>query len=179
MGHSKKGQGYIQNYFYVVEGSFANTKIGRASFGKQLERGGFFKENRKGQGVLGKTALLLPLSHGQNRGGGGAPAAPGRRPSGHSGGREEGKRERGARGFDSPSYFERRRPVEVARRRRAAVGSGLHSSGAVGEGSGRAVAGVVVVVVGDVGGPFIGRAEQGGGGKWLSVFTAKLAQGYP
>ena len=43
----KKGQGYIQNYFYVVEGLFANNKIGRASFGKELERGGAL--NRKGR----------------------------------------------------------------------------------------------------------------------------------
>ena len=61
MGYSEKGQGYIQNYFYVVEGSFANSKIGRASFGKELERGGFFKENRKGQGAKGKIPFLLPL----------------------------------------------------------------------------------------------------------------------
>ena len=47
MGYSEKGQGYIQNYFYVVEGSFANIKIGRASFGKELERGGVL--NRKGR----------------------------------------------------------------------------------------------------------------------------------
>ena len=31
---------------------------------------GFLEEKKEGQGVLGKTALLLPLSHGQNRGGG-------------------------------------------------------------------------------------------------------------
>ena len=64
--------------------------------------------------------------------------------------------------------------MEVARRRRAAAGSGLRSSGAVGEGSGRAVAGVVVVVVGDVGGPFIGRAEQGGGGSGCRCLPPSL-----
>ena len=40
MGYSENGQGYIQNYFYVVEGLFANRKVGRASVGKELERGG-------------------------------------------------------------------------------------------------------------------------------------------
>ena len=128
---------------------------------------------RKDRGFWAKPPSPSSTSGGRGRrpwdGGPGGLAAAG----------ERGKRERGARGFDSPSYFERRRPVEVARRWRAAAGSGLRSSGAVGEGSGRAVAGVVVVVVGDVGDPFIGRAEQGGGGKWLSVFTAKPAQGYP
>ena len=51
MGYSEKGQGYIQNYFYVVEGSFANSKIGRASFGKELERGGVLnRKQRRGGG---------------------------------------------------------------------------------------------------------------------------------
>ena len=40
MGHSEKGRGIFRIISYVVEGLFANRNVGRASFGKELERGG-------------------------------------------------------------------------------------------------------------------------------------------
>ena len=86
MGYSEKEQGYNQNYFYVVEGSFANSKIGRASFGKELERGGSLRKTGKGRGLRAKCPFFFLPATG-NRGG-----AQGRRRPWASGAREKGEK---------------------------------------------------------------------------------------
>ena len=73
--------------------------------GKRVIKGGGSLVNRGKAGVFGQKALLFPLPT-QNRGEGGAlgagvdPGALGMVAAG-----DEGKRERGLRGFDSPSYL--------------------------------------------------------------------------
>ena len=56
---------------------------------------------------------------------------------GHEGGREEGKRGREVRGFDSPLDLREGGPQGGAPRRRAAAGSGRCGGGAAGPGGGR------------------------------------------
>ena len=71
---------------------------------KDLKGKGFIKEKKERQGPKGKIAFLLPLPRDQNRGGGRgrrrrpAPASQGAAAAGR-----RGERERGSRGFDSPS----------------------------------------------------------------------------
>ena len=41
MGHSEKGRGIFRIISYVVEGLFANRKVGGVSFRKEHREGGF------------------------------------------------------------------------------------------------------------------------------------------
>ena len=65
---------------------------------KRVIKGGGSLVNRGKVGVFGQKALLLPLPM-QNRGEGGALGA------GVVAAGDEGKRDRGLKGFDSPSYL--------------------------------------------------------------------------
>ena len=101
----KRCRGLFKIKYIWWEGLFAKRKTGRAFLGKMVIKGGGSLVNRGKAGVFGQKALLLPLPT-QNRGEGGAlgagvdPGALGMVAAG-----DEGKRERGLRGFDSPSYL--------------------------------------------------------------------------
>ena len=118
----------------------------------------------EGEGPKGKTTLLPPLSRGQNRGGGRgrrrrpAPASQGAAAAGR-----RGERERGSRGFDSPSYLEPGWSVEAARLRRAASGSGTRGGGVGEQGGALVVAEVAVGRRSGAGGLFIGRMRRWSG----------------
>ena len=76
---------------------------------------GLLRKYKKGEGVLGINALLLPPSRDQNRGGVlWAPAALGRRPWSSAAASGRGKRSRAALGTDSPPQFQRRGPEMAA-----------------------------------------------------------------
>jgi len=102
---------------------------------------------------MGKIApfffLPFPSSTGTGEAQGGAapwaPALPGTAAAG-----ERGKTERETRGFDSPTYFERRWPVEARPRRSAGGGGAARGGGAGGLGRGHAVVEVVVELEGEV-----------------------------
>ena len=82
MGYSKKDRGIFKIISYVVEGLFANRKIGGVSFRKEHRERGFLIKKEEGQGLRAKTPFFL-LSPAQNKGGGGKGAGG----PGHGGGR--------------------------------------------------------------------------------------------
>jgi len=108
----------------------------------------------EGEGPKGKTTLLPPLSRGQNRGGGrGRRRRPAPASHGAAAARRRGERERGSRGFDSPSYLGLGWSREVGPRGPAAAALG----GVRGPGRRRAVVAWDVELEGDAKGRFIGQ----------------------
>ena len=62
MGHSEKGRGIFRIISYVVEGLFANRKVGGVSFRKKHRERGFLIEKEEGQGCFGKNATFFNLT---------------------------------------------------------------------------------------------------------------------
>ena len=115
---------------------------------------------------MGKLPFSF-LSPAQNRGGVGGAGGPGiRRP--RAAARKMGKRKRGARGSDSPTYPEQRWLVEMGQRGLAGGGRNGYGGGAARLGSGLAAAEGVVVGESCEGGLFIGevRRWRRGRGGW-------------
>ena len=106
------------------------------------ERGGAYGQNC--------PFLLPPVPFlDRNRGGVGRGGALGTTLPGTAAAGERGKTERETRGFDSPTYFERRWPVEACPRRPAGGGGAARGGGAGGLGRGHAVVEVVVELEGE------------------------------
>ena len=110
----------------------------------------------EGEGPKGKTTLPPPLSRGQNRGGGRgrrrrpAPASQGAAAAGR-----RGERERGSRGFDSPSYLGLGWSRVVGPWRRAVAGTSGCGGGVAGVEKGWWTAGKVVEAAGVLLGPLL------------------------
>ena len=106
---------------------------------------GFLSKMEEGEGPKGKIALHpLPLDAEQGRGRW-APVAALAGGPGHGGGQDQGKRERGRRGSDSPTHLGRRWSVEGGRRWRAEVAGYGRGGGAADLGKGRVVVEMVAV----------------------------------